>query len=120
MVGKSFFKHSQFHLGQVRPSLNWCKFHANFLGAFTLSTASSNRMAAAGVSFSNTFSTLNSSAATSLFSETSIRELVWKALAIFYRIFFIYLRFELETQVESRVVYLSFDLYIFALSFVFN
>ena len=39
---------------------------------------------------------------------------------LFYRIFFIYLRFEHETQVESRLVYLSFDLYIFALSSVFN
>ena len=37
----------------------------------------------------------------------------------FYRIFFIYPRFELETQVESMLVYLSFDLYIFALSSVF-
>ena len=33
---------------------------------------------------------------------------------------YIYLRFELETQVESMLVYLSFDLYIFALSSVFN
>ena len=50
-----------------------------------------------------------------------------RASLIFYRIFFIYPRFELETQVESMLVYLSFDLYslsfdyyIFALNSVFN
>ena len=47
--------------------------------------------------------------------------------SFFYRISFIYPRFELETQVESRLVfrsfdlnYLSFDCYIFDLNLVFN
>ena len=48
-------------------------------------------------------------------------------ISIFYRIFFIYPRFEVQTQVESRLVfrsfdlnYLSFDCYIFDLNLVFN